>query len=202
VGFDELQRTWQSQASGLQLTIDADMLLKEVRRNQRDFEATVFWRDVREVGVAIPTGAFFISLGITLCEWEWFLLALSMLWLAGFLVVDHMRQKRKTPVLREPLTACMESSLAQVNHQVRLLKNVLWWYLLPPGISFAVVLCSFAWELRHVWWLSLMFLALVGLGAVFFWFAYWLNQRCVRKELLPRRQELEALLDSLKATEN
>jgi hypothetical protein len=30
------------------------------------------------------------------------------------------------------------------------------------------------------------------------WFVYWLNQRCVRKELEPRRQELKALLDSLK----
>jgi hypothetical protein len=200
--FDQLQRTWQSQGSGPRLAIDPEMLLNEIRRNKRNFEATVFWRDVREVGVNGLMGAFFLCLGITLLEWEWFVLALSMLWLVGFLLVGRMRQKRNTPVLREPLTACIASSLAQVNYQIWLLKNVLWWYLLPPGIGLAVAFCSFAWEVRDAWGLSLIFLAMVGLCAVWFWFVYWLNQRCVRKELLPRRQELEALLKSLKATES
>ena len=202
MGFDELQRTWQSQGSGPKIAIDPEMLLREIRRNKRTFEATVFWRDVLNVGVAILMGAFFIRLGITLPYWLWFLPGLSMLWIAGFMVIDRMRQKRITPLRREPVTACVESSLAQVNHQIWLLENVLWWYLLPPGVGLAVAFCSFAWEVRDSWWLSLMFLAIVGLCAVVFWFVYWLNQRCVRRELRPRQQELEALLDSLKGTED
>ncbi len=34
------------------VTINADVLLNEVRRNQQNFRRMIFWRDVREVGVA------------------------------------------------------------------------------------------------------------------------------------------------------
>jgi len=196
--FDELQRTWQSQGSGPQLAIDPEMLLKEIRRNKRDFEATVFWRDVREVGAAVVMGTFFICLGITLYEWEWFLLALSMLWLVGFLVVDRMRQKRKPPVLREPLTACIESSLAQVNHQTWLLKNVLWWYLLPLGGGIGFFVGYVAWMIRKdpgKWWIFLLGYSVFGI--LLYWGIYHLNQWAVRKKLIPRKQELEALLNNL-----
>ena len=33
--FDELQKNWQDQPSGFRLSIDSELLLKEVQRNQR-----------------------------------------------------------------------------------------------------------------------------------------------------------------------
>lgn len=200
--FDEMQRTWQSQGSGPQLAIDPEMLLNEIRRNKRSLEATVFWRDVINVGLATLGGAFFIRLGITLPYWPWLLPGLSMLWMAGFMFVDRMRWKRNTPLPREPVTACIESSLAQVNHQVWLMQNVLWWCVLPNGVGFIFLFCSLAWESRQIPLVSLINLAFAGLCAVFFWFVYWLNQVGARKGLEPRQQELEALLDSLKTSEN
>ena len=50
---DNLQQAWQAQSSQTRVTIDADLLLKEVQRNQRDFRATIFRRDVIEVGVGL-----------------------------------------------------------------------------------------------------------------------------------------------------
>ena len=62
MNFEDLQKAWQSQDAGAKVTINADVLLKEVRRNQRHFRATIFWRDVREVGVAfLLTLLFFVS---------------------------------------------------------------------------------------------------------------------------------------------
>ena len=73
MNFEALQKTWQSQDASAKVTINADVLLKEVRRNQRHFWATIFWRDVREVGVAFLLTLFFrivacgITIGLTVC---------------------------------------------------------------------------------------------------------------------------------------
>jgi len=40
---DNFKQTWQTQTSESRLTIDAELLLNEVRRNQRHFNATIFW---------------------------------------------------------------------------------------------------------------------------------------------------------------
>ena len=45
------------------MTINADVLLKEVRRNQQHFWLTIFWRDVREVGVAALLTLYFLHHG-------------------------------------------------------------------------------------------------------------------------------------------
>ena len=46
------------------------------------------------------------------------------------------------------------------------------------------------WRLKDLW-------GPLG-GVLVFWGIYWLNQLCVRKDLEPRRRELEALLQRLK----
>ena len=60
MNFEDLQKAWQSQDTGTKLIIDADVLLKEVQRNQQHFRATIFWRDVREVGVAFFLAIYFL----------------------------------------------------------------------------------------------------------------------------------------------
>ena len=59
MNFEELQEAWQSQDTSAKVTIRADALLKEVRRKQRQFRATIFWRDVRELGVACGIGVLY-----------------------------------------------------------------------------------------------------------------------------------------------
>jgi hypothetical protein len=41
------EKAWQSQPSPQRLTLDAGLVLNEVRRNERQFAATIFRRDVR-----------------------------------------------------------------------------------------------------------------------------------------------------------
>ncbi len=50
---DKYQQAWQAHASQTRVTVDADALRKEVQRNQREFRATIFRRDVVEVGVGL-----------------------------------------------------------------------------------------------------------------------------------------------------
>ena len=195
---DDLKQAWQTQSSQARLTIDAELLLKEVQRNQWQFTVTIFWRDVREVGIAILMVPLWLYLGVTLSlPWTWYLTVPALLWIAGFMLADRMRHQRQPPEAGEPLRQRVESSLAQVEHQIWLLRSVLWWYLLPLALSMLAFLGQLAWEARPGGLLAVLPVVVIVVVIVFAG-VYWLNQNAVRCALEPRRQELEALLTSLK----
>lgn len=202
--FNELQENWQSQPADPKLTIDTDVLLKEVKRNKNCFESAIFWRDFREVGIAIVMFVFFLFKGINDSLWPLSLVGLFCLWVAVFMVTDRIIQKKKQPRLSDTLSNCAKSSLAQINHQIWLLRNVLWWYLGPLGVGILIWfgycgLLLMQGEKPPIGWVLFVLGCIVG-TIILYWGIYWLNQRAVRKELIPRKNELEELLNSLKNT--
>jgi len=204
MNFEAMQKAWQSQDPGAKVTINVNVLLNEVRHNQQHFRATIFWRDVREVGSAALMTVGFLVWGLRCHWWSFYLLAFACFEVGVFFVVDRRIQHRKQPVHNDSLQSCIEASLFQINHQIWLLRNVLWWYLLPPIIGIGAVLAQTLWTARGA---GLAFL--ITIGAVFiitygftYGFVYWLNQRAVKKQLEPRRQELETLLAGLKEPRN
>ena len=196
---DNFKQAWQTQTSQTRLTIDAELLLKELRRSQRYFAATILWRDVREVGTSLLMVPVWLYLGVKYSlPWTWYLTVPALLWIAGYMLADRMRHKRQPPEPGEPLRQRVESSLAQVEHQIRLLRNVLWWYLLPLFLPMLAFFGQVAWQERSGgWWTALAVSPVVALGAIVFAGVYWLNQYAVRAGLEPRRRELESLLMSL-----
>jgi hypothetical protein len=92
--------------------------------------------------------------------------------------------------------------------QIWLLRNIFWWYLLPPGISIMAFFVHLNWTWRDRLvarllskdWLDVLdalghavpFVVVIGV----YCFIYWLNQYAVRTQLEPRRQELLTLLMS------
>lgn len=199
MNFEDLQKNWQAQDAGLKLTINVDILLREVRRNQREFEAAIFRRDTVEVMVCGIMTAFFGVWGALWHWWSFGLLAAGCLFVGAFFVIDRLRERRRQPVRNDTLRASIECSLHQVNHQIWLLKNIFWWYLLPILIGLSCVAGSVVWATRlqgRTAMISTAAVYLVTYGSVYGW-VYWLNQRAVRQQLEPRRQELEALRDSL-----
>ena len=198
MNFEDMQKAWQSQDAGAKVTISADALLKEVRRNQQSFRATIFWRDVREVGVAAFMTWLFLHWAMRDREWSLYLLALACAGVGMFMVADRWLQRKKQPVMKDSVRSCVEASLTQVSHQIWLLRNVFWWYLLPIQVGLAALIGSVAWQAR-VAGLALI-MGLMGYAVacgLLCWGIYHLNQSAVRKSLEPRRQELETLLSSL-----
>jgi len=197
---DNLKQAWQSQASQTRLTIDAELLVTELRRNQQQFFATIFWRDVREIGVCLLMVPLWIYRGMSQSTpWTWYLTVPAMLWVAGYMLVDRIRYTRQPPEPSESLRQHVESSLAQVEHQIWLLRNVHRWYLLPPSLSLLAFLSQLAWLLRSGgWWTVFAVIDAIVLLALCFAAIYRLNQYAVRTVLEPRHQELETLLMSLK----
>jgi hypothetical protein len=124
----------------------------------------------------------------------------ALLWIAAFMLADRLRHKRQPLGPGEPLRQSVESSLTQVEHQIWLVRNVFWWALLPTALAVLPFFGEVSWSVRlDGWWIALLALAVpVSIVAVMFVGIYSLNQTAVRCGLEPRRQELEALLSSLK----
>jgi hypothetical protein len=194
---DDFKQAWQTQ-SQTRLSIDAELLLKEVRRNQHYFTAMIFWRDVREVGISLALVPVWLYLGVKgSLPWTWYLAVPALLWVAGFMLADRMRHKRQPPEPSEPLRQRVESSLAQVRHQIWLLRNVFWWYLMPLALALLAFFGQVAWQERSGgWWTALAVSLVVAIGVIVCTSVYRLNQYAVRSELEPRRRELETLLMS------
>lgn len=193
---DNFQQAWQ--ASQPRAAFDAEALLAEVRRQERLFAATIFWRDFREVGVALVTIPVWIFLGVgSAAPWTWYLAIPVLVWIAGFMLVDRLRHRQRSPA-GQPLVECVTSSLAEVEHQIWLLRNVWWWYLLPLALFLLAFLGESSWRERSGGWLAAVALGLaLAVVAIVLGGVYWLNQKAVAGNLEPRRKELAALLHSL-----
>ena len=196
---DDSRKAWQQQSSQTRLAIDPELLLEELRRKDLRFHSTIFWRDVREVGTSLLMVPVWLYMGVRLSlPWTWYLTVPVLVWVAGYMLTDRMRHKRQPPEPSEPLRQSLQSSLAQVEHQIWLLRNIIWWYLLPLALSMLAFFGQVAWQMRSVGWLSVLFVAGVAvIGGTILAVVYWLNQYAVRTGLEPRRRELETLLLSL-----
>lgn len=203
MNFEDVQKSWQNQTAGMQITINSELLLKEVRRNQQQFRATIYSRDVREVVVAVLLIPVFIYLGRRQDNWGDYLVAFACFVVGAFFLIDRRQQKNKTSEQCDSLKDCAAASLAEVRHQIWLLKNILWWYLLPLFVPIVISIC---WPTLHSGKLSpvdaAFLLGPIGAIAAVYWFLYWLNQYAIKKQLDPRRQELEKLLNELGSENN
>ncbi|MGL4552135.1 MAG: hypothetical protein ACRC33_13220 [Gemmataceae bacterium] len=193
---DPLKPIWRTQAAP---SLDAERLLAEVRDESRRFAAAIFWRDVREVGVSLLIVPLWLYLGMNLSQpWTWYLAVPAVLWIAGFLLIDRVRHPQGQPDPSEPLVRAVEVSLAQVEHQIRLLRNVGWWYLLPLALPMLAYVGHVNWRLTGTAWMALLTtVPMAAVVAVLLGGVYWLNWAVVRDDLEPRRRELQELLAGL-----
>lgn len=190
---DPLQQAWKTQTS--RITIDASRLQQEIQRSQSELRFTVFFRDLREIGVALVMIPIWIIMGVTKSlPWTWYLGVPAFLWVAGFMLIDRKRHPQRPVQPGEPLVDSAQESLTQVEHQIKLLRNVFWWYLLPFLIAILAFFFQVAWQTGG-WWSGL---GATGFVVVLYWGIYLLNQFAVRRHLEPQRQELLKLLAGLK----
>ncbi|MCA9006187.1 MAG: hypothetical protein KDA70_13025 [Planctomycetaceae bacterium] len=202
---DEFQQAWQAQASQTRVTIDADLLRQEVRRDQQAFRTMILYRDYGEVGVALLLIPIWFILGaVTKSPWTWYLTVPVLIWMAGFMLVYRRRHRQEPAEPDEPLLQCVQRSLTEVEDQIWLLRNVFWWYLLPPSVSILIFFAHVSWQSRAGGWLFalIFFLFMAGFLIGLYTWIYFLNQRAVRLQLIPKREELLTLQASLQEETN
>jgi hypothetical protein len=113
-------------------------------------------------------------------------------------VFDRLKQRWQRTTVADSLPSAINASLVQVQHQIWLLRNILWWYLLPLVPGLVAILVSTSRESQGNGLADQLVIAFVGLICLLaFWGVYWLNQREITRILEPRRMELEELRASL-----
>ncbi|KLU06749.1 hypothetical protein RISK_001205 [Rhodopirellula islandica] len=201
MNLDKFQKAWKADASELKVTFDAELLSQQVQQSHDQFRTMIFWRDVREVGVSLLLIPVWLVLGIGFSlPWSWWLTVPVLLWIAGFMLIDRKRHPKASSDPGQPLLFYAKESLTQVEHQIWLLRNVFWWYLLPFTISLMAFFVHLAWNLTGTWWGCLLIAAPFGLSLFYVYRRiYRLNQDAVREQLVPRQEQLQRIVSSLES---
>jgi len=206
---DELKSAWKAQPLPRQITINADVLLQQLRGNQARFTAEILWSAVFMILGWVVVAFGVIGFGVHLLRrgvpWEAtsgvFFLGIIFLAIAAYTAytaLDRSRQMRRVS-LSAPVLACAEESLALMQYEIRLWSNVLWWLLLPSALGVEAVALGFAWTLGVHWLVSPLALRMLGIMGIITLGGSWFSRWYVHTYYEPRRQELEALVRELKS---
>jgi hypothetical protein len=196
---DDYQQAWQAHSSQTRVTIDADLLLNAVQRNQQELRATDSWGAIVTIGIELLLLPVLIYMGVTLASpWTFYLVVVAVIWSAAYNLVVRARRKQTPNDPGEPLLSGVRESLELVEHQIWSQRNDFWWSQLPTALAMLTFFFHASWltsggRLESLGSATLFFVFVLAL----YGFIYYLSQIAVRKQYEPRRQELLALLASL-----
>jgi len=204
MNFEDLRNLWK-QESVSAVGIAGDELWAEVRKDSHKFSRMIFWRDLREIAASLVVAFVFGKVA-----WDAYLEGDPSLpaWIAAvipllvgvFFMVDRIYMRMNSKPKGESLLIELDRSIREVNHQIWLLRNVWWWYIIPLSISsfllgLQIVLYGPETMPVFVKWI-VGALVLLPIGFVDWW-VWKLNQKAVEKELNPRLEQLQEKRDSL-----
>lgn len=204
---DELKSAWNAQPLPRQITMNADMLLQQLRRNKASLTSGILWGAVLMILGLVVMAFVFIGFSIHWVRqghpWEamsgLFFLGIILLAIAAYTALDRFRQMRRVS-LSAPVLACAEEGLALVRHEIQLWGKVFWWYLLPLALGLEASYLAFALTTEGVHGLvSRSALAWLGTVVILTSAGWWFSRWYVHTYYEPQRQELEALLRELKS---
>lgn len=204
---DPVCRLWQSAPEGA----DNDMqkMLEVIQKKAKSFNRAIYWRDAREITVALPMAMLFFYSGFTtlprpLISAGFYLAALSCLFIAGWLWRSRRLHSRAAP--DQSVAAYGLEVLEGYDRQIALLRTAKYWYVLPLSISaatiFAGVIVQMAGPMARLWqqspgrWFVAtgLLMASVTTAAAVMGFVWWLNEKYMVPKLIGERDRLAALL--------
>jgi hypothetical protein len=187
---DELGRLWSSQTRGPQ--IEGEKMLEIVMREANRFDRVVNRRNWREWIAGGFVAVFFVFVALAapnaLVRAGAAVIAASGLWIILYLA--RYGREAADPTPDQTLLGFERALLRKYEHQIRLLKNVKYWYLLPPYIG--LLLMSAGQILQHhrvapLGWVDFIRPAIY---TAFFAFVWWLNEMFAVGRLQEKRARL------------
>jgi hypothetical protein len=215
--FEEMKVIWDSQNNEPLYAVDEKALHAQIQRRCRQFNRKILWRDIREVfggivvalWIALEGGLLFIrGQGLALLpKYGDMPLANGLLLAAavGYLIpamsmlVGRRRQATRESRFDASLCGELNRAISQVSYQIRLLRSVLWWGLVPAFVATAFSLYAVSLLRSDTRLEVLLIIGLVVPTA--FGFVFWLNRATIRNNLWPRLRNLESLRDKLVESE-
>ena len=204
MNLEELQEAWKSQET--RTTVGVVMLLESARAKHRRYNRILFWRNLREGWLTILAAVYFAiavetDVSSKLRLWPFYLAMAIVFGIGVFRVVGTRRQQREDLRVGDPTTSYIEQSLGQINYRIWLLKNILWWWILPVSVAGVLIVAQIVLlgGLQDPA-LPLKLSQGVGIVALVLAAVYWGNLWTARKYWLPRKAELQAIFDSLRGS--
>jgi CubicO group peptidase (beta-lactamase class C family) len=186
---EALKKLWQEQRFDAPPPVLDEKQIAAMQRKMKKFDRTILWRDWREniaaIFIALFFGVMFFTGPALMPRIGCVILVLA----SAFICWYPMHKKRGVAKTAPdaPVTEALECELEKVEVQIRLLRSILWWYLLPLGVG--VLVFYFGMQPQ----VSSKIGFFICVTAVYA-FIYWLNQRAVEKQLVPLKREIEGLL--------
>lgn len=187
--FDELKKPWQETNKKTINPKGLEMSIIQICRKTEKIQGVVFRRDLIEMLACGFCIFFFGSHALSTSSTLTFIGNLIVL--GGIVLIMFQLNRRRMTEKPLPLDSPIKDYLLQQKEnnefQIGLLSSVVWWYIAPIIIG---VNCVFAGSNDDPLQILLyaIFSSSIGIGI------YLLNQRAVRKEFLPIRDELNLLL--------
>lgn len=204
MNWREMEAAWRRQEPTVESRAELSELVTSFEAKRQKLASTLLVRDWIEAGAGLMVSLVFMmdAVGGRGVAWlEWLAIALVM-GVTLFFVSERVRARRARLGAEAPLRQKLEAEIAEVRHQCRLLRRVMWWYVGPLMLAIVLFLCAKVApqvdRLGIVGWGALAVYA-IGCGALAWW-VRGLNLRAVRRQLEPRLAELEQQRQELIAT--
>lgn len=192
MNLDDLKRDWQSRPEPSEPAMSETEIIDFVTRRSATFDRTIVRRDRREAIAAVIVILLFIP---ALIHGPWLSRAGVLVVLGAMAFIFHKLARARGARAAEhadlSLRELLNAERTKIDAQIRLLESVLSWYVIPPAIGVLMVDAG----VTGIGWLT------VGYGAFIVLLCIWIyriNQRAVRSQLIPRREELDRLIQQLR----
>lgn len=175
------------------MMLDDEDILAVVQSGSRKLDRQIRRRDWREVvagivaGIVIAPAAF---RGPVLARVGAWLVLVGLVLVMWRLYRARRIGLRGATDLSLSVAEALRAEVRRLDVQIALLRSVWWWYVGPVSIGVVLLMAG----LRGRSWFTLGYTLVVVLLA---WAIIALNLRVVRRDLRPRRDELNALLSEL-----
>lgn len=202
MNLDQFKERWQALDAPPKSDSEMENIVAECRKKVRQFRVGLLLSDVVEIGTGLAMAFVWAFVFTHVFDQHKPLMLLGAaailficLVLAGARVLRLRNDKRAWVSVADEI----DRQLYAVNQRIWLLRNVIWWYLTPAAVAIVTVLAAAGLEAGNAH--LAVFLKRTGIyvGCCTLLYAgiYYLNQRAVRKYLLPLKADLESLLHEL-----
>jgi hypothetical protein len=196
---EELKKIWSQQPSAAGVVKPTPEFIWRLADESTRFKRTIFWRDVREWLVTIFFAGYFLYLAFKIdSHVHWPLIVSAIILCVPMTYVALRKPKRPFPEASATLADYLRNSIADVQHQLGLLRSVARWYLGPIALSGTIFLADVTFSLSPPSGGQLSsvgrFLIAASIGAAVFYVVWKINQYAARKHLEPLLQRLRQTL--------
>jgi hypothetical protein len=188
---EEIKTYWRNSADTQTININQNLLLMNLTKQLTGIDKKLKNRDMLEMAAAVLVGVFF-SVQFYLTDSLQTKIGSSILVFSSLLITYKLLAARKTPLQEyagNTTKSFLLASRNKVQNQIRLLRNVLYWYLLPLYLGLIVFITSTTGGLL----ISIIYIPLV---TFFFYKIYQMNKKAAAA-LRPTIVEIDQALQQM-----